>query len=215
MNQPASISNEVIAYALQRRGLITKACEAVKALGLPVDRGPHDPADALRALAYNWAVNVNPDLMRWYRDAAQDTQAKCRLIHMKEGIEEVTGIERLVLRDLKLFTRAIDAYQALPDDMQKHIMDATATIHTNSAVVSPLRLASVVPGSLLLAWDGAWKDAIETFSERVGDVAIQDPAAIDGFHNRIDEIEEVVQVMRNRFVAISAAAEIPPDYGRG
>lgn len=214
MTQAQSEANDILAYALQRRSIITQACELVQSLGLPVDRAPLEPDVPLRALAYNWAVNVHPDLMRWYRDAAQATQFKCRYLRIEQGVEEVGGIERLVLRDLNLFTTATDAHLALPDEMRKRIIDVAEPVHANTAVVGPLRLATVLPGMLLLAWDQAWRDAIESFGQHVGDV-IQTPAAVEGFHSRIDDLEESVQLMLNRFVALSAAAEIPSDYRRG
>lgn len=211
MNQPEPESNNILSYALQRRALITQACELVEKLGLPLGHDAGEPDGSLRSLAYVWAVSVHPDLMRWYRDAAQVTHAQCIHLLIEEKVEGVAGIEQLVQRDLKLFTMAIDAHLELPAEMQKRIIDLAPPMHVNSAILSPIRMATVLPGMLLLAWDRAWRDAIDTFGDYVGDVT-QTPAAIEAFNRRIDNLEESVQIMRNRFVAISAIADIPEEY---
>jgi hypothetical protein len=213
VTQPQPDPNDVLSYALQRRSVITQACELVDSLGLPVERSLAEPDVALRAMAYNWAVNVHPDLMRWYRDAAQATHAKCRILRINNGVDEVTEVEQLVLRDLNVFTAAIDAHLSLPAEMQKRVIDLAEPVHANTALVAPMRLASVLPGVVLLAWDQAWRDAIETFGRFAGEV-IQTPAVIDGFQSRIDNLEESVQLMMNRFIAISAVTEIPEEYRR-
>lgn len=209
MNQPEPESNSILSYALQRRALITQACELVEKLGLPLGHDTGEPDGSLRSLAYVWAVSVHPDLMRWYRDAAQVTHAQCIHLLIDQDVEVVAEVGQLVQRDLQLFTMAIDAHLELPAEMQKRIIELAPPMHVNSAILSPMRMATVLPGTLLLAWDQAWRDAIETFGDYVGDVT-QTPAAIDAFNRRIDDIEESVQQMLNRFVAISAAAEIQP-----
>lgn len=214
MTQPQPDPNDLLSYALQRRSIITQACELVESLALPVERPMADLDVALRAMAYNWAVNVHPDLMRWYRDAAQATHAKCRMLRIDHGVSEVGELERLVLRDLNLFTAAIDAHQSLPAEMQKRVIELAEPVHANTSVVAPIRLASVLPGVVLLAWDQAWRDAIEKLGGYAGEV-IQTPAVIDSFQSRIDDLEESVQLMMNRFIAISAATEIPDAYRLG
>lgn len=208
MTQPDPESNSILSYALQRRALITQACELVEKLGLPLGHDAGEPDGSLRSLAYVWAVSVHPDLMRWYRDAAHFTHAQSIHLLLDEGIEAVAPIEQLVQRDLKLFTMAIDAHLELPTEMQKRIIDMAPPMHVNSAILSPMRMATVLPGMLLLAWDQAWRDAIETFGDYVGDV-VQTPAAMDAYNRRINDIEESVQQMLNRFIAISAIADIP------
>lgn len=213
MTQPLPDPNDVLSYALQRRAIITQACELVESLSLPVERSIAELDVALQAMALNWAVSVHPDLMRWYRDAAQATYTKCRVLRIDYGVGEVTEVERMVLRDLRLFIAALDAHQSLPAEMQKRVIDLAEPVHANTAIVAPLRLATVLPGVVLLGWDQAWRDAIATFGTYAGEVT-QTPAAIDGFQNRIDNLEESVQLMMNRFIAISAATEIPGAYRR-
>ena len=213
MTQPLPDPNDVLSYALQRRALITQACELVESLSLPVERSMVELDVALQAMAYNWAVNVHPDLMRWYRDAAQATYTKCRVLRIDNGVSEVIELERLVLRDLNLFIAALDAHLSLPAEMQKRVIGLAAPVHANTAIIAPMRLAAVLPGVVLLAWDQAWRDAIAAFGTYAGEV-MQTPAAIDGFQNRIDNLEESVQLMMNRFIAISAATEIPDAYRR-
>lgn len=211
MTQPLPDPNDVLSYALQRRALITQACELVESLSLPLERSVAELDVALQAMALNWAVTIHPDLMRWYRDAAQATYTKCRVLRIDNGVSEVTELERLVLRDLNLFIAALDAHLSLPADMQKRVIELAEPVHANTAIVAPLRLATVLPGVVLLGWDQAWRDAIATFGSYVGEVT-QTPAVIDGFQSRIENLEESVQLMMNRFIAISAATEIPNSY---
>ena len=163
-------------------------------------------------MAYNWAVNVHPDLMRWYRDAAQATHAKCRTLRINNGVDEVTEVEQLVLRDLNVFTAAIDAHLSLPAEMQKRVIDLAEPVHANTALFAPMRLASVAArrGPARLGPGLARRDR-NASAGYAGEV-IQTPAVIDGFQSRIDNLEESVQLMMNRFIAISAATEIPDAY---
>ena len=214
MIQPLPDPNDVLSYALQRRAIITHACELVESLALPVERSLAEPEVPLQAMAFNWAVNIHPDLMRWYRDAAQTTYTKCRVLRIDHGVAEVTDVERLVLRDVNLFTAALDAHMSLPTEIRKQVIDLVEPDHARTSILAPMRLASVLPGVVLLAWDQAWRDAIKTFGTYCGDV-MQTPAVVDRFHSRIDDLEESVELMMNRFIAISAATEMPGANRRG
>lgn len=193
--------------------MITQACEIIDSLDVPIERSTGTPDDDLRPLTFVWATTVHPDLLRWYRDAAQNTQIRCRGLRHDEGIEEAQGIEHLALRDLALFTQAIDTHQSLPAGMQQQIQATASADYVCEVPLAPFRLVAAVPGVALLAWDQAWRDAIQQFSDTAGDVT-QDPAVIDHLNSRIDHLEESVDLMMNRFVAISAVTKLSDSHRR-
>lgn len=203
--------NDILAYALQRRALITQACEIFQTLGLPLDSHVGALNEELDPLVDYWAISVHPELLRHYRDLARTMHLCCHQLRSEDGVENVQHLEHLIVTDLSMFTRAIDLHAELPAPIQKRILDRTDQLNARPLTLSPLRMAGALPGVVLLAWDQAWREAIADFSCYAGETN-QPPAVIDEYISRIDNLEESVGLMMNRFVALSAATEIPAEY---
>ena len=45
-----------------------------------------------------------------------------------------------------LFIAALDAHPSLPAEMQKRVIDLAEPVHANTAIVAPMRVATVLPG---------------------------------------------------------------------
>lgn len=209
VNVPADLRT----YVTQHHGYLTQACRHHDQLGLPLswDSDGERVVSAkasMELFRLTVATHIHPDVISWWGTHALGCLSIAREFATRKGKEGLNPVLKVIERDVENFGRAQDLFTGMPDDVQQVVRNAAAgDARLVLGLYSP-RLMLSLPGTVLLAWQKEWHDALVAFHQVFGGTAPPASSAVDTISARLEENEQETQRLR-RQLALAAAALDP------